>query len=220
MNSIPLPLAAVDECWNRIGIRGDRSCPELAKHVHCHNCPTFAEAGRRFLEAASPDGYLQEWTNRLAHPLRENESNLIGVLVFRLGEEWLALPVDVVVEVAPIRAIRRIPHRGGLLAGLVNFRGELHLCVRMDQLLGLTHSNSNELRSRLVVVKHDNDSWVFAVDEVDQVQRLPSIDLHKSPATLARASSRLSRGVFHHHDRAIGLLDPSRLFEILRERVR
>ena len=47
---------------------GDRSCPELAKVTHCHNCPVFATAGRRFLDAPRPPGYLDEWTARLAAP--------------------------------------------------------------------------------------------------------------------------------------------------------
>src|SRR5258706_152676 len=32
---------AIDACWNRIGVRGDGSCPELARHVHCRHCPAF-----------------------------------------------------------------------------------------------------------------------------------------------------------------------------------
>ena len=67
-DSVVLPLVAY--CWNRIGVRGDRSCPELAKHTHCRNCPVFAAAGRRFLDAPSPAGYLDEWTDRLAAPGR------------------------------------------------------------------------------------------------------------------------------------------------------
>src|SRR5262245_44491396 len=115
-----LPLAAGTDCWNRIGVRGDRSCPELAKVVHCHNCPVFAAAGRRFLDAPSPPGYLDEWTDRLAAPPELAASDLQSVLVFRLGEEWLALPARVLVEVTTPRPVRRVPHRGGLLAGLVN----------------------------------------------------------------------------------------------------
>src|SRR5262245_7888847 len=135
---IELPVAAPDDCWNRIGVRGDRSCPELPKVVHCQNCPVFASAGRRFLDAPSPDGYLDEWTERLAAPVDEAASDLQSVLTFRLGEEWLALPVQVLLEVTTPRPVHRVPHRGGLLAGLVNNRGELHLCVRLAQLLGIT----------------------------------------------------------------------------------
>src|SRR4030095_4038577 len=31
-------------CWSQVGIWGNRSCPELQQHVHCRNCPAYAEA--------------------------------------------------------------------------------------------------------------------------------------------------------------------------------
>lgn len=138
-NLISLPQVEGD-CWNHIGIRGDRSCPELAKVVHCHNCQVFATAGRRFLDAPSPVGYLDEWTNRLASPIEVSSADLQGVLIFRLADEWLAFRVQVLAEVTSHRRVHRVPHRGGLLAGLVNIRGELHLCVHLDQALGLQPS--------------------------------------------------------------------------------
>lgn len=98
--SVPLPiLAHVDPCWNRIGVWGDRSCPELEAVTHCHNCPVFAAAGRSFLDAPSPPDYLDEWTRRLALPDGADAADVHSLLVFRLGSEWLALPVGVLVEV-------------------------------------------------------------------------------------------------------------------------
>ena len=60
---IPLPASAgpppgtPSDCWNHIGVRGDRSCPLLPPVVHCQNCAVFSAAGRRFLDAPSPPGY-------------------------------------------------------------------------------------------------------------------------------------------------------------------
>ena len=95
-----LPVATGSDCWNRIGVHGDRSCPELDRVVHCHNCPVFGGAGRQFLDAPPPQGYLDEWTRRLAAPIEAPTTDLLGVLIFRLGEEWLALPVALLVTLA------------------------------------------------------------------------------------------------------------------------
>lgn len=209
-----------DPCWNRIGVWGDRTCPQLAEVTHCHNCPVFAAAGRRFLDAPSPPDYLSEWTARLADAEYAGAADAMSVLVFRLGGEWLALPVGVLVEVTRARTPHRVPHRGGLLAGLVNIRGELHLCARLDRLLGIVPVEGKTTHPRMLVVRRDAEVWVFAADEVDQVYHIPGGDISPAPPTLSRAAARVSRGVFASDGRAVGLLDDVRLFHSLREQVR
>lgn len=234
------PLATIappTECWNKIGVRGDRSCPELVQVVHCHNCPVFAAAGRRFLDAPSPPGYLEEWTERLAAPVEEIAADREGVLVFRLAEEWLALPVRVLVEVTTARPVHRVPYRAGLLAGLVNIRGELYLCAHLGRLLGgerkaappdkVDPSRNGDTRpgpaiaaDRLLVVRRDADRWVFRVDGVEKVVRVGRDAIGPPPATVGRAAAHLSRGVFAWEGRTVGLLDDERLFEAMRARLR
>jgi chemotaxis-related protein WspD len=229
-----LSLPTLNDCWNRIGVRGDRSCPELAKVVHCHNCPVFAAASRRFLDAPAPEGYQEEWTERLVAPVEETATDLQSVLIFRVGEEWLALRVQVLLEVTSPRRIHRIPHRAGLLAGMVNIRGELHLCVHLAQVLGAksggkgapAEANGPEAppsvdgaQPRMIVVQHESDRWVFSVDEVDQVYRFSTAELTGAPATLARAAGRMTQGVFTWRERSIGYLDDARLFKALRTRI-
>jgi chemotaxis-related protein WspD len=250
-------VAPQGDCWNRIGVRGDRSCPELAQYVHCQNCPVFAAAGRRFLDAPTPPGYLDEWAERLAAPAEEAASDLEGALVFRLADEWLALSVHALVEVTTPRPVHRVPHRGGLLAGLVNIRGELCLCVHLAKLLGIEPraggpggalelppsrngpralglANGAGERSpavaapappavsaaRLLVVRRDEERWVFPVDAVEKVVRVPRAEVARPPATVGRAAAHLARGVFSWRDRLVGLLDDARLFEALRGRLR
>lgn len=218
-----------DDCWNRIGVWGDRSCPELAPVVHCHNCPVFRAAGCRFLAGAAPDGYLDAWTARLAEKESEEANDVQGVLIFRLGKEWLALVVAALREVISLRPIRRIPFQSAVLAGVVNVRGELHLSVRLDSLLGISGANAKETNSiadgkqsmpRFLVAGRGGESWVFRADEVDRIYRLSASALQPVPPTLGRATARLTRGVFSCHHRAVGLLDDTRLFEVVRASMR
>jgi chemotaxis-related protein WspD len=222
---VTTPLAVVsnvNQCWQHIGVWGDRSCPELQKVTHCHNCPVFAAAGRRFLDAPSPPDYLDEWTARLGTSDDDEAGEELSILVFRLSDEWLALPVNVLVEVTPLRTIHRIPHRGGLLSGLVNIRGELHICLRLDLLLGVARNEeiAPVENPRLIVIRRDSEGWVFAADEVDQVHRVPVQKLVPAAPTLARATSKMSKGVYHLNGNAIGLLDDAKLFHSIRERTR
>ena len=61
-NRLPLiasdQLPAVDDCWNRIGIHGDKSCERLAAHVHCRNCEVHAAAAT--LQALFADPLYRE----------------------------------------------------------------------------------------------------------------------------------------------------------------
>jgi chemotaxis-related protein WspD len=225
MNDLQVVKAPPEECWNKIGVRGDSSCPELKRVVHCHNCPVFACAGRRFLNAPSPPGYQDEWTERLATLAEEEPTDLRSMLVFRIAEEWLALAVSVLIEVTTPRPVHRIPYRGGLLAGLVNIRGELLLCVHLNRLLGIAEDGAASDRpggpeqQRLLVVSR-GERWVFPVDEVLRVVRFPSRLLNEPPVTVARARARLTGGVFTWRERTIGCLEETRLFTALREKMR
>src|SRR5262249_49781404 len=151
-------------------------------------------------DAPSPSGYLEEWTRRLADPIEEIPSDLLSVLIFRLAGEWLALPVAVLVQVTTTRPIHRAPHPRGAPAGPVHTPGELHLCVRLDQVLGITEPGSAGASPspgdapRLLVVRREGEPWVFPVDEVDQVYRFPLRDLTPVPATVGRALGKHSRG--------------------------
>jgi chemotaxis-related protein WspD len=224
VSAAALPVVGQTDCWNRIGVWGDHSCPELVQAVHCHNCPVFAAASRRFLDAAPPLAYLDEWSERLVAPIEKTATDLQSVLIFRLRDEWLALRVQVLVEVTAPRPVHRVPHRAGLLAGLVNIRGELHLCVHLAQLLGIQPPGAaprgHNGRARMLVAACGGDCWVFPVDEVDQVYRFSPGELTGSPPTLARAATRLTRAVFAWRERSIGYLDDTRLFQALRGKIR
>ncbi|MCZ2341565.1 MAG: chemotaxis protein CheW [Bacteroidales bacterium] len=207
-------------CWNQIGVWGDRTCPELRRFGHCQNCPIFSAAGRKFLNAPSPPGYVEEWTARLAETADESPIEQTGVLIFRLAEEWLALDVQSLVEVTNPKPIRRIPHRSGMLAGLVNIRGELCLCAHLTKVVGVDTKGPPSATRRMLVVRRDVERWVFPVDEVDQVHRIPIQSVGRPPATVGRSLHALSLGVFDRDNRTVGLLDDERIFEILRTKLR
>lgn len=222
MTPLPtVPPGTPADCWNHIGVRGDRSCPHLPPVVHCQNCSVFSAAGRRFLNAPSPSGYRDEWTVRLAQPIEAEASDWIGVLVFQIAGEWLALPLAVLVEATAPKPVHRVPHRAGILAGLVNIRGELTLAAHIRILLGLEAAARVPTgHERMLVFRHAGERWVFAVDAIARVYRLPQSEIVAAPATVGRAANHLTRGAFAWDGHAVGLIDPDRLIDALRGRLR
>jgi len=211
------------DCWNRIGIGGDGSCPALVEFIHCRNCPVFATAARSFFDRPAPAGYLDEWAGRLGSAAAEGPAEAAGVslLLFRLGDDWLALDARSVVEVTEVRPSHRVPHRtNAVLVGLVNLRGQLHLCASLHGLLGVDPSAAGPAGRggvpRMVVIRGADGPWVFAADEVLGVHKVAGDRLCGVPATLADPAVSYSQAVFDWGGRSVGYLDERRLFAGLR----
>ena len=223
------------DCWYRIGVTGDRSCPELERYVHCRNCPVFTAAARDFFDRPAPAGYLSEWSSWLSDVEGESrndrgesggeddEEGMVArregtsVLVFRLGEEALAFRTRAVAEVTTPRPVHRVPHRSGrLLAGLVHLQGRAQLCVSLHGLLGI--ESTGEPR-RLIVLRDRKraEFWAFGADEVAGIRRVPRDQWRPVPSTLANPAVGFSEAVFAWESRSVGLLDERRVFDGLRE---
>jgi chemotaxis-related protein WspD len=213
------------DCWNRIGTSGDRTCPELPTHIHCRNCPVFEAGARSFFERPAPSGYLDEWADVLDADVKPPDSKDVSVLIFRLGDEWLAVFTRSVVEVTSPRPFHRIPHRSGeILVGMINLRGRLQLQVSLHGLLGVAGVETREAEAnarglaaaRLVVVQGDGQTWVFAAEEVVGVHRFPRGKLCAVPSTLANPAHSFSQAVIDWRGKSVGVLDDHRLFTALR----
>src|SRR5688572_25645168 len=100
-------LSVVNDCWNRIGVRGDRSCPELKSAIHCQNCGVFGAASQAFFDRPHLPEYKNELTKLIAEPPSVRQSGSHPVVVFALGEELFALDTRRFVEVTGPRRVHR-----------------------------------------------------------------------------------------------------------------
>jgi chemotaxis-related protein WspD len=229
-NNAGVEKDACEACWSRIGIDGDRSCPKLPEAIHCRNCPVFSSAGQQLLEREATPDYLDEWTRRVAEVDATAAAETLSLLIFRIGDEWLAIDARCVIEVVEPHQIHGVPHRTDrLLLGLANIRGELQLCISLYELLGIDPSDgaaphgsasSAGPRQRLLVAEQNQNRWAFPVDEVEGVQRIPAVAMKNLPHTLEKSPRFCSQAVFSHDDKRVGLLSKTRLFQALERTVR
>ncbi len=224
--TVPEPAArtAIDDCWNRIGVAGDASCPQLETHIHCRNCPVYAAAAVDLLDRELPAGHLAEWTRHVARPKAAPEDGAQSAVVFRIGAEWLALPTSVFKEVVGARPLHSLPHRrGGIVLGLVNIRGELEVCVSLRQILRLDEAADKRGAGepRFLVLKppvHDQQGGGGAVcpaDEVFGVERYYPRQLMPVPATAAKAAATYTKALLSWQQKSVGLLDAQLLFHTI-----
>lgn len=202
---------AVDNCWKRIGIHGDKSCPELVQQVHCRECPTFSAAAASLLDREAPhDGP----TSVSLSPVRSGQAPTESVTVFRIGAEWFALPTLVLDEIVGARRIHSLPHkRDPALLGLVNVRGELVICVSIAPLLTGAQDGGGD--GRLIIVRHPGGRIACPIDEVQHTYHLAPDQLQSVPATVGRSHSSLTRGLFAWQGRMVARLDEQALFDAL-----
>ncbi len=211
-------------CWRAIGVFGDRSCPKLVEHVHCRNCPVFADAGRDLFERPLPSGYRQQWTQLIAAP-KPTAGAERSLIVFRVATEWLAVDTRICVEVAEARPAHAIAHRSGdVLAGLVNVRGELLLSIAMRRLLKIEGPADATMPPRLLVIRRADETWALQVDGVHGSVRGERAGILEVPGTMTQGVQPFASGVLPWPDaqgkaRMIGILDGNRLFDTLRRRV-
>lgn len=201
-------------CWATIGIRGNRSCPELSKHVHCRNCPSYESAVRSLLNHEPPETYVEELTRMIAEPEIKEDGQKRTVMVFRLGSEWLALPSGLFVELARTRPVRRVPHRSNsVFLGLVSIRGDIQLCFSIGGLLdvhpegdGQKTPSAGFLQRFCVISKHKR-RMVFPADEVYGLGSYAQNELQPVPVTVAKALQKYTVGIIAVNNRQTGLIN-------------
>ena len=216
-------MAGFDDCWNRIGVRGDSSCERLVEYVRCLNCPVFETAAAKLLEQPIPLVDLSRHDTRAAaQPQHDVQGASESFLVFRIGDEWLALPTPIFKRIVQTRPIHTLPHRQHrAVLGVVNVQGELLVCLSLAHLLGFdadTAARDERARHdlpRLLVVSRGEEHAVFPVDQVDGVHRLAPATFCAPPATLSQAAAAHTRAVTPWRGLSVGVLNADTLFDTL-----
>ncbi|MGE7960006.1 chemotaxis protein CheW [Pseudomonas sp. NPDC089530] len=204
---------AIDDCWNRIGIHGDKSCPLLAAHVHCRNCSVYSAAATRLL-----DRYALQQEHHEQAVAAEADTDIVtrSILMFRLGEEWLGIAIRCLVEVAPLQAIHSLPHqRSRALLGVANVRGALVACLSLVELLGLdatqTVAAGGRVMPRMLIIAAQGGPVVVPVDEVEGIHAIDERTLNAAVVSGQQASAKYTRGVLQWRGRSLRWLDEEQL---------
>lgn len=182
------------------------------------------------LDRPLPDGYREAWARHFAQAETTGVEDEGGedrtVVLFRIGEEWLALPTSLFHEVAEPRRVHSLPHRrDAIVLGIVNVRGELLVCVSLAALLGITEARAVERAGergariktfpRLVVIGRDGRRVAFPVDEVHGIHRYAARDAVGVPATTGRSAATFAVAVIAWRERAVGRLDGALILDAL-----
>ncbi|MEW6461592.1 chemotaxis protein CheW [Ectopseudomonas khazarica] len=208
---------AVDDCWNRIGVFGDKRCERLERHIHCRNCEVYGAAAIALLDRygssleRDADDYGQ---GEAQEPVGEQRS----LLIFRLGEQWLAIATRCLAEVMPVSPIHSLPHRKSTgLLGVTNVRGTLVACLSLSELLDLetddSRQNGQRVIPRMLILESGSGPLVVPVDEVSGIQKIPLARISNAKQDDKRTISRFTAGVLQWRGQSITLLNDEQLLQ-------
>jgi purine-binding chemotaxis protein CheW len=189
------------------------------------------EGGRRLVSLLEPRTLFKEevmqrlGATRSAVPTGTNGSVPAGAdepqqsrgeerqfVVFRLGDDEFALPIDAVNEVARVpEQITRLPKTPKFLEGVINLRGEVLPVVDQRRRFDLPPLADDRSR-RLLVVRTEHHRAGLIVDSVSEVMRCFADDIEPAPS-LTGEKVRLVQGVVNLDGagRIVLVLDPAEL---------
>jgi purine-binding chemotaxis protein CheW len=139
------------------------------------------------------------------------------VLLFRLERELYAIPSSSVREVARFRPWTPVPGAPAVLPGIISQRGMILPVVEPRELLGLEQPELTRA-ARLVIVLHNEIGMALLVEAVLDLVAISDAAIELVPAALDPARARYLRGIAHHDDQPLGLLDLDELIAGLREK--
>ncbi|MFQ5469542.1 MAG: chemotaxis protein CheW [Gammaproteobacteria bacterium] len=210
-----------ENCWSTIGVWGikDEKCPQLNKVVHCRNCDVYTNAGRGLLAREATAEYINEWTQQLASEPEKETSTTLSVVVFRIGDEWLALPTTYIQEIVEMRPIHTVPHTDKkVIRGIVFVRGELRIAVSIGGLLGIQKGKKGnddhsqiKFAARMIIFDHQDNSFVFPVTKILGTHNIDQDEIQNLPSTLSNSVYCFLNGVADVDEKRIGLIDGGQL---------
>ncbi|HYD33561.1 MAG TPA: chemotaxis protein CheW, partial [Methylophilaceae bacterium] len=134
----------------------------------------------------------------------------IQLVVFKLLEDELALPVEVVQEIVRVPELAPVPQAPEFIAGVFNYRGVVTPVVNQRRRLGFPSAPDLESQ-RIMVLDVQGIKTGFMVDSITEVVRVSAAALENTP-DLFQSHLRMVQKIVHlGPDRMILMLDTEQL---------
>ena len=214
-----------------------------------HNHVAEHTASAALLHRPVPVDYRVEQTEKIATPLSQGDhTQTCSLVIFRLAQEWFALPAGLCSQVLSPLKPHTLPHRSNdTLLGIVNVRGQMLLKVSLRSLLclqdseptlGVTASARDVSRaySRMMVIEKAATSerersseiaenapetpqvWAFDVDELEGIHSIALNIVEAPPMSVETSTTACTQRIFLWQGHRVSWLNDHQLFEALRHR--
>ena len=135
-----------------------------------------------------------------------DENQARQLVVFTLGAEQYALPIEQVHEIIRYDEPRSVASPIAWVRGVISLRGRIVPVYDLASRLGLASAISES--TKIVIVESGDETVGVIVDEVEEVLTVEEADFEEVPG----ADSELIESIAKLGDRLVVLLKPSTIF--------
>jgi purine-binding chemotaxis protein CheW len=146
--------------------------------------------------------------------LDEEVSDLLSLLLFRIGDELYAVRVEDVREIFQEYEITPIPCVPDFVLGVVNVRGEILSVTDPARLmrLGQVEIDPN-VNPPAIVLVHDDVASALVVDEIRDIAEIPQESIEPPVSIIDRAQAEFISASVYLDGVMVGLINTARTLE-------
>jgi len=146
--------------------------------------------------------------------ISEEASDIMGILLFRLGEEWYSVKVEDVREIYQEYIITSVPCVPEFILGGVNSRGEIISVTDIARLMRLGSVTTEEGENPpAIVIQNDDCATAMVVDEIGDITEISHDGVEPPLSVMDRSQAEFVAGSVYVTDRLIGLVSVDRILE-------
>ncbi|MGS2776127.1 chemotaxis protein CheW [Robertmurraya sp. GLU-23] len=135
------------------------------------------------------------------------------VVVFQVGTEEYAIPIEQVISIEKVEGTTPIPHLPVYVKGIVKVRGELLPVLDLEEILYHRTIQYND-QTRMIVVKTDELTIGVLVNDAKEIIDIEKENL-KQLGLVAFNKTSYFTSIANLESRLITLIDPSKLVQSL-----
>lgn len=163
---------------------------------------------------ATTEEILRRRAESLAQETVDEESrDEIGILLFRLADEWYAVEVADVREIYQEYRITPIPCVPSFILGVVNIRGEIISITDAAKLMRLGELSAEPGLAPAIVVQNAECTTAIVVDEIGDIVDVPREGIEPPLSVIDKTAAEFVGGSVFLDGRLIGLVSIDRILE-------
>lgn len=173
------------------------------------------------LMSARTNEILRQRAASLAQaPVDEATGESMGLLKFRLGLEWYAVPISGVREIHNEYTVTRIPRVPDSVLGVINVRGEIVSVTDLATLIRVPSRSELDIDGQLpsaIIVANDECVSALVVDEIGDIIDVARGAIEPPLSTLDKAQAEYMAGSVYLEGLLIGVVNIDKILEPIGE---